>query len=592
MSLDNKVGFCLPSQDIRDSIMEGRIIVPRFDESRIQPSSFEPVVGDELFILDTETNGLFRPQAGETVYRTLLQLPGRQRRKVNINNGFEIKRGFTYLVPLEERVVLNQDEFIKSSPKSSFGRLFPNTRLLADYNPSFDEINSQYKHNSELMLWLLLQPLAFNLILQPGIPLNQLRFHTGYGSQLTPTEIIEEFKKNPFLFSEANGKLVPAKPFVTDTVLVHVDLSGKHTEGITGLRARYNPTPIDLSKEGEYEAEDYFEPLNGNRITISRLEHYLLSSKELVNVPDHLNMELKSHSHVGFIGPLHFAGFLDNGFKGCLVFEVRSDELSNVEVKDGMPISKLDIFRTGRPDKVYGVSIGSHYQEQVGSRPPKYFKPFNFTFAARNYKKLDRLVLVQGAGVLTAHRKNRDSFEFITEETALKLKWDIENGFFQSRYDCEFDTEVLQPIPYIVLYGPDGTVFSYVRAENIQDYGDERLFGKHSVGVGGHIIQSDGPRYVERCLEREVTEEVEIRGNITKPKLVGTLMAYDNEVDRVHFGLIFTMLTDGSVTPKESSFVSGKMMDINELIVDPNYTKKYETWSRILIPYIKKLHKL
>ena len=134
-------------------------------------------------------------------------------------------------------------------------------------------------------------------------------------------------------------------------LLVHVDLQGKHTGGITGLRARHNPTPIDLSKEEEYKAEDFFEPLKGNKIMINRSEHYLLSSKEFVKVPDHLNMELKSHSHVGFTGPLHLAGYLDNRFFGALVYEVRSDELSNIEIQDGMPISKLDIFRTGMPDK-------------------------------------------------------------------------------------------------------------------------------------------------------------------------------------------------------------------------------------------------
>jgi len=592
MSLDNKLGFCLPSQDIRDRIINRKIVTPKVDESRIQPSSFDPVVSDELYIL-TETNWLFRPQINETVRRTLLQLPGGQRPKVKIGGGFEIKRGYSYLVPLEERVVLGAGEYIKSSPKSSLGRLFLNTRLLADYNPSFDEVNSQYKSDSELMLWLLLQPLAFNLILYPGISLNQLRFHIGSCSQLTPTEIVEEFKINPFLFVEEKDKLVQVEPIITDTVLVHVDLQGKHTDGITGLRARHNPTPIDLSKEGEYKAEDFFEPLKGNKIMINRSEHYLLSSKEVIKVPDHLNMELKSHSHVGFTGPLHLAGYVDNRFFGALVYEVRSDELSNIEIQDGMPISKLDIFRTGMPDKLYGADIGSHYQDQVGSRPSKHFRPFDFAFAAKNYKKLDRLVLVQDARILMKQRRTKEGFEFITEEDAKRLNEDIEDGFFHSRYDCESDTEVLQPIPYIVIFDSNGNVFSYVRAKDIKDYGDVRLFGKHSVGPGGHIIKADGPRYVERCLEREVMkEEVEILGEITRSKLVGTLMAYDQEVDTVHFGLVFTMHTNGPVRPKEASIVSGKMIAIPELIGDPDYTKKYETWSRILIPYLQKLRNL
>ena len=37
----------------------------------------------------------------------------------------------------------------------------------------------------------------------------------------------------------------------------------------------------------------------------------------------------------------------------------------------------------------------------------------------------------------------------------------VNNGFFQSRYDCENDDLVLQPIPYVIVFGPKKTVFSY-----------------------------------------------------------------------------------------------------------------------------------
>ena len=145
-----KKSYCFASQQIRKAIEDGKIIVPSLDESRIQPSSFDPIIGDELFILDTKTKGLFRGNTKEPISRTLLKLPKRQRQEHNINNGFELKTGYTYLIPLEERVKLYEGEHIKSSPKSSFGRLFLNTRLLADYNSCFDEINSRYCLNKEM----------------------------------------------------------------------------------------------------------------------------------------------------------------------------------------------------------------------------------------------------------------------------------------------------------------------------------------------------------------------------------------------------------------------------------------------------------
>ena len=64
------MGKCLVSQQIRKLINDGEIVT-RMDESRIQPSSFEPQIGEELFLL----NEGFRPKREKTVYRSLLELP-------------------------------------------------------------------------------------------------------------------------------------------------------------------------------------------------------------------------------------------------------------------------------------------------------------------------------------------------------------------------------------------------------------------------------------------------------------------------------------------------------------------------------------
>ena len=82
--------------------------------------------------------------------------------------------------------------FVKSSPKSSFGRLFINTRMLTDYNPCFDEINSSYRNETSLNLWILVQPLAFNVIAHPGLCFNQLRFFRDYNGTLNPMQLRKE----------------------------------------------------------------------------------------------------------------------------------------------------------------------------------------------------------------------------------------------------------------------------------------------------------------------------------------------------------------------------------------------------------------
>ena len=374
----------LASQNIRALIKQGKIIT-KYVEDKIQPSSFEPVISDELFVIDTEAS-VFRPRADEEVYTTLMKLPERRRKHYDIKDGFELRRGFTYLIPLREKIGFLPDSFIRSSPKSSFGRLFFNTRLMADYNASFDEIRTI--KNKEIKLWLLVQPQVFNSIIYPGMSLNQLRFFNMGDGRLNTYEIKKEFDKSPILYAKEKAGLSPIKnPEITDGLHVHLNLSGDDTDGVIGLRARNNWEPIDLKKGRYYNVYDFFEPIKaGKEIKLEPGQFYLFSSKEVFKVPRHLSCEVRSHSGLGFMGTLHFAGFIDNGFYGDLVLEVISNESSTMMLEDGMPISKIDLFKTIElPDKVYSKKIGSHYQGQFGPRPSKFFKRPNFIKSSREF---------------------------------------------------------------------------------------------------------------------------------------------------------------------------------------------------------------
>ncbi|MBI5391604.1 2'-deoxycytidine 5'-triphosphate deaminase [Candidatus Woesearchaeota archaeon] len=608
-----KRGYVLGSQSLRRRIVEGFITTSATDlsffsngdhagqfrdrslEARIQPASMDLVCGDEAFVLD---GVVFGPEAEKTVYARLLELPRRRRQKVSLAGGFEMKRGFTYLLPLEERITFKKNEWIKSSPKSTMGRLFPKNRLFVDYNPCIDEANSVYRPDTPLQSWLLVQPGPINLIAHPGTAFNQVRFFHGVDARLTTAEILALSAEQPLLYTrDADGTLTPVQLFFQDGLQIHLDGQGKHTSGIVGLRVRQNPMPIDLhpDKVGTYAAEDFFEPLvqrDHRPLHLEHGEHYLLASKEVMRIPPGFNVELQRYSRVGFSGAVDQAGFIDPGFQADLVFEYTPDEPTGVELRDGMPMSRVDVFRNELPDKVYGEQSGSHYQGQVGPKTAKYFAPLDHAFAAGNIQKLSRDVLVQDARILLQQRTMKEGFEFIDGTKISSLEAAVAQGFFQSRYDCETDPLVLQPIPYILIFGNDETVFTYVRAENIRDYGDARLFGKHSLGVGGHIGRNDAPDYLQRCLERELNEEVAITGNTTSPYLAGTLMCYDKPVDRVHFGLIYVFSTDGSITPCETALHSGRLEPLANVMHDEHSAQKYETWSKALLPHLPAFYKI
>jgi len=582
-------GYCLVSQQIRDLVESGVIRVSGNVEKRIQPASFDPVLGEECFILDTE-GGLFRPRVDKTVYGSLLEMPKQRRQRVDISSGFEVKRGFTYLLPLEERVSLGEFTHITSSPKSSRGREFPDTRLVADYHQCFDQIN---RFPDSLQLWLLLQPKAFNAIIAPGMSFNQLRFFNG-NARLSSLEVGSEWDKQPMLFRRSSGELVPMNlPLVAENFQLGLDLTGEDTYGIVALRARENPVPIDLRKKIA-KSEDYFEPLmaRDKTLVIEPGRHYLMTSHGVLRIPPHLSAHLGDHSSLGIRGTLHRAGFIDPGFEGDIVYEITSEEPTSVNLHDGMPIASLDFFRnSGVPDKLYGKKAGSHYFGQIGPRVSKTFSTFNYPYAAKHYPKLDKMVLVQDRNVLLAHRKSDRGFEFMSPEDSAALFKDLQDGFFHSRYDCEKDELVLQPAHYVVICGPNETVFEYRRASDIKHYRDRRLFGKRSVGIGGHIIKRDGPNYIENSLNREIEEEVRFDGSRREPKFVGTLFSRRRGVDRVHFGLVYSLASDGNVVPNEKSIPFGKMRPIDGIRRSLGKNEDYETWSRLLIPHLKDIYR-
>lgn len=470
--------------------------------------------------------------------------------------------------------------------------------MLVDHSPAFNQANAHYKPDTDLALWLMVQPTRFNVIVRPGISLAQLRFFSGPGARLTAEELLEEQKRNPFMYEpDSHGELHRAQPVITDDgAQIDLDLKGVHSKGIVGLRARHNPEAIDLAREKHYAAADFFEPMKADKdeVIVEPDESYIFASRQHVRMPPHLNATLARFSPLGMYGPLEFSDLADQSFDGNLTFQTSPNEATPVVLRHGMPVTSLIFHHTTPSDKQYGKDIGSNYQGTKGLRTPKYFGPFNFDHAARNHQKLERVVLTQEAGLLTRHRVNREGFEPIDTERARALLQDVESGFWHSRYDCEGDERVLQPIPYLLFFDQQGDVFSYVRAADIKDFGDERLFGKHSIGVGGHVGKVDEPSsgrpsIVLNCINREFKEEVKVNGRFSEPLLAGTMMAYESPVDRVHFGLVYVIRTTGPVEPNESALASGAMRTIAGISRDPDYSKKYENWSRLLVPHLGQL---
>lgn len=185
-----------------------------------------------------------------------------------------------------------------------------------------------------------------------------------------------------------------------------------------------------------------------------------------------------------------------------------------------------------------------------------------------------------------------------------------EHGFFVERAVAERTPDWKQVIPYSVVTS-EGHVLLMRR---LGKGGEERLFDKLSIGVGGHINPEDcedstgteprsltlvepeggawmagkSPRGdlrqdpVAAGTRREVTEELGISGEC-ELRSVGILNDDSNAVGAVHVGLVQVLTVQGNVTIREREVLEGEMVRPADLLARLSQGANFETWSRILI---------
>ncbi len=379
-------GRCLVDYELEQLVQQGTILLSQgtsLAPSQIQPASFEPRLADEAYLLDTETIGRIRPHADATIEQIIHEIPRHQKTKLDITQGEKLQVGHTYLVRIQEQLRLNDPSMrVKFSPRSSTGRVFLRTRLLADYNACIDEAQPIRHKETPLALWLLLEPLAFPIVVRPGQSLTQGRFFVGYDARLSDGELYALKERQPLLYQPPLGH--PARHNIFEGLEIHLDLEGQQTKGIVGLRTRHRPEAIDLQTKGAYDPLDFFEPVrmrnHGDTLSIAPGHNYLLFSQEVIAVPPDYSAELQEHAWISLDGHLHLAGFFDPGFKARCVFEVRSTETGKVTLSHGMPMTRFSFYRGNRAQTPYGSSgLGSSFQGQTGPQPPKCFKPIDYS---------------------------------------------------------------------------------------------------------------------------------------------------------------------------------------------------------------------
>lgn len=141
------------------------------------------------------------------------------------------------------------------------------------------------------------------------------------------------------------------------------------------------PSSIDLRLGNEYwqmiKQEETIDPKNNepkyniikaNAIVIPPNEFVLGVTKEYVEIPHNLCARLEGRSSIGRLGvTVHItAGFVDAGFKGKIVLEIKNLSPNSIILYEDMRVAQL-VFEelTGDCKRVYG-ECDNKYQGQDG----------------------------------------------------------------------------------------------------------------------------------------------------------------------------------------------------------------------------------
>jgi len=182
------------------------------------------------------------------------------------------------------------------------------------------------------------------------------------------------------------------------------------------------------------------------------------------------------------------------------------------------------------------------------------------------------------------------SFQGLNFEAEKYLKAILSRGsnFFVPRPEAENDPAYKQIIPY-ALIAFEETVLHYVRGKKA---GEQRLMAKGSIGIGGHMNETDESLFAldeqayRAGVEREVNEEIKIDTPF-EDRIVALLNDDSTEVGRVHLGIVHIFkLKEPNVQKREAMITSLTFLTKEELMAR---RESLETWSQICLNSLERL---
>ncbi len=182
------------------------------------------------------------------------------------------------------------------------------------------------------------------------------------------------------------------------------------------------------------------------------------------------------------------------------------------------------------------------------------------------------------------------SFQGLNFEPEKYLKAILSRGsnFFIPRSDAENDPAYKQIIPYaLIAFGK--TALHYVRGKKA---GEQRLVAKGSIGIGGHMNETDESLFAldeqaySAGVEREVNEEITIDTPF-EDRIVALLNDDSTEVGRVHLGIVHIFQLKEPKVQKREAMITGLTFLTKEELMARR--ESLESWSQICLDSLDRL---
>ena len=324
-----------------------------FKINQLQPSSIDLTLSDECYEIKSSflsPNNKVKDRLSDFI-----------KKKIILQNGYTLKKNITYLIKLNEELRLPKNIFGKCNPKSSTGRLDIFCRTILDFCDEYEKIPFEY--NGEIFLEITSR--AFDVRLQQGDSLNQMRLVKEKINILNDNQLYYYHNKDPIIFDSSNNAIIPT---ISNGLKIRVDLNSNNS--IIAYKAKKKSPVLIFNQKKKHRVNDFWESLKNqdNSLIIIPGEFYILKSKEKIKIPKTMAGEMMPYNTAIGDFRAHYAGFFDPGFGenngSHAVFEIRTNEVS-FALEDGQIIATLLYENLNKIPKVtYGLGVSSNYQNQ------------------------------------------------------------------------------------------------------------------------------------------------------------------------------------------------------------------------------------